>query len=99
MAADFFLQWLLLLKAGQPAEFTRNWEEGKASAFATAYAANVALLRHGPDFSPYLDVVHGFEEAAFRVEKLIQLEQQSTESPDGHLLLVERAAEFPGNFY
>ena len=90
-------------------DFTRGWDDGKASAFAAAYAADVALSRHGPTLAglKYPDLSYGFEVMAFRVEELIQLEQgagdeefdQATESMDGHLMLVERAAEFPGKYY
>ena len=88
-----------------PGAFTRGWDDGKASAFAAAYAADVALSRHGPDFSPYLCSQDGFQETAVRLEELIQLEERvedywsRVDSVDGDLLLVEEAAEFPGKFY
>ena len=86
-------------------DFTRGWDDGKASAFAAAYAADVALSRHGPDFSPYLCSQDGFQETAVRLEELIQLEERvedywcRVESADGDLLLVEEASEYPGKFY
>ena len=88
-----------------PGAFTRGWDDGKASAFAAAYAADVALSRHGPDFSPYLCSQDGFQETAERLEELIQLEERvedywsRVDSADGDLLLVEEASQFPGKFY
>ena len=80
-------------------------DHGKASALAAAYAADVALSRHGPDFSPYLCSQDGFQETAERLEELIQLENRvedywsRVDSADGDLLLVEEASQFPGKFY
>ena len=51
VAADFFLQWLRFLAAGQPAEFTRNWEDSKASAFAAALAAARANISRRRDMT------------------------------------------------
>jgi len=50
MAVDYFLKWLQILgKHPKPVEFTRNWEDSKASAFATALAAARARQRQRAD--------------------------------------------------
>ena len=65
VAADFFCCFFDEMNIRQEVpdlgDLYAGWDDGKASAFAAAYAADVALLRHGPDFSPYLcSPFHGF---------------------------------------
>ena len=46
VAVDYFFKWLQILgETPKLVEFTRNWEDSKASAFATAYAAACARRR------------------------------------------------------
>ena len=90
----------------------RDWDGGKASAFAAAHVAHVAALRHGHDYSPYEFGEDGFSDAADRMEELIELEQRlGAEEFDARVAsfgmswqngitrLVEHASEFPGKFY
>ena len=91
---------------------TRDWDGGKASAFAAAYVAHVAAFRHGFDYSPYEFHEDGFKDAAGRIEELIQLKERlgaeefdarrasfGMSFQNGITKLVEHASLFPGMFY
>ena len=119
VAADFFFcffsgdDWETNMEIPVPdLRETRDWDGGKASAFAAAYVAHVAALRHGFDYSPYEFGEDGFSDAADRIEELIHLEERLGEEEfdaraasfgmswqNGITKLVEHASEFPGKFY
>ena len=77
-------------------EFTRDWEDGKASAMTAAWVAFVARCRHRRTTAE-----DGITRALLRVEQLLQLgwpgEQFQTNGD--YIARVEEMCRCPGNYY
>jgi len=94
-------------------DFTRGWGEREASAFAAAYAADVAAeelsgiafdshgFGGGQDFPTLPGKVRQVEEILHLDDRvdLEHMEQYDTSWEEEYLLAVKRASRFPGDYY
>ena len=94
-------------------DFTRGWGEREASAFAAAYAAEVAAgelggiafeshgFGGGQDFPTLPGKVRQVEEILHLDDRvdLEHMEQYDTSWEEEYLLAVKRASRFPGDYY